>query len=332
MNLIEYVLIVVFLLTGELLYLRAARHFGIVDIPNERSLHTDQTIVRGGGIVLWLAAAVSVVYSDFEPTYFFVGLSLVALVSFLDDIRGVAWQYRIYAQFVAVSLLMYQTTNLLPTLWVILLLVVGVGILNAFNFMDGSNGMTAFYSLITIGTIWYGQSLYATASLLLPLTFAALLIFSWFNARQQAICFAGDVGSVSIGFICLYVLIEFIKASESYLPVLFLAVYGIDSVLTIGYRLYLGQNIVQAHRLHLFQRIVYEQQWLHLLVAALYAFVQLVINGLVFYALDWSLSAQWVLAVGLLLVLASGYGLASQRLTKAQKKSRLSKADSVMLS
>ena len=210
-----------------------------------------------------------------------------------------------------------QTGYCSDSWWLVIgLIIVGVGILNAYNFMDGVNGMTALYSLVTVGTLWYWQvwHSYTENDPILPCIFVALLIFSYFNVRTQAVCFAGDVGSISIGFISLFFLVTIINRYQTYLPILFLSVYGVDTVLTILYRIYLRQNILQAHRLHLFQRLVHRLGWPHLRVSALYALMQLAINAVTLKAMCWSPMAQWSAVWVVLSSLSLLYSVATNRL------------------
>lgn len=301
-----------------MLYLRLARYFRIIDKPNERSSHVRPTI-RGGGVLFWVAALCAYVYGSFAVPYFFAGLTLAALISFLDDLFTLPNRYRIGVQFVSVALLLQQT-GCWPAgaVWAYpVLLVVGVGILNAYNFMDGINGITAFYSFVTVGTLWYWQQQTLPAEppdALLPFVLISLLIFGYLNARRQAVCFAGDVGSVSMAVIILYALMQVVQAEGTFLPILLLAVYGVDSVLTILHRLYLRQNIFQAHRLHLFQLLVHRLGWPHLHVAGLYALVQLTINVGLTEAINWPVAGQWWFAGGLLTALSLAYGLIKKRL------------------
>lgn len=304
-------------LGAELLYLKLARHFRLFDVPNERSLHQTPTTVRGGGIIIYLAVLTTVLAGTFHQLWFFGGLTLVVLVSFLDDIDGVPVRFRLFVQLIAISLLLIQTGTFPASWWVFAgLLFLGVAVINTCNFMDGSNGMTACYSLVTVGTLWYLQwdELASSWSVLYPSVLVALLVFSFFNARPNAICFAGDVGSIGIGFILLYGLLTVVNEHHTYLPLLLLAVYGTDSLLTIICRIRQGQNIFQAHRSHVYQLLVRQWGWSHLRVAAGYAFMQASVNGLVLWALDWSGIHQFMLAGLILGSLCIFYSTARERL------------------
>ncbi|WP_080236595.1 MraY family glycosyltransferase [Spirosoma rigui] len=310
MNTTAYVLTALGLVSAQIGYLRLARYFGIIDRPNDRSSHTGLTTVRGGGIVFFVAELLAFWYSGFAYPFFFLGLCWVALVSFLDDVRPLPGGYRLVAQCVGMALLMYQTGAMDQNGWIVgAWLLVGVGILNAYNFMDGINGMTAWYSLVTVGTlgVWQWQRQPAGEESFLWFALIALLVFSVVNARRQAICFAGDVGSVSMAFIILLPMVELINRTHSYLPVLLLAVYGVDTVLTIGQRLYQRQNIFRAHRQHLYQWLVHRLNWPHLAVSGLYALAQLAINTVVIQAAGWPVGEQWWLAGAIVITLTGVY-------------------------
>jgi UDP-N-acetylmuramyl pentapeptide phosphotransferase/UDP-N-acetylglucosamine-1-phosphate transferase len=102
-------------------------------------------------------------------------------------------------------------------------------------------------------------------------------VFLYFNFRKKARCFAGDVGSVTIAFWIIMLLVQLIFITHNWTYILFLVVYGIDSVVTIVHRLLLGQNILKAHRLHFYQILVNERRCSHLWVSLGYALLQGVI-------------------------------------------------------
>ncbi|AUD05540.1 MraY family glycosyltransferase [Spirosoma pollinicola] len=322
MSLTLYIILTFVLIGAEWIYIRLARSYGWFDLPNARSAHTNSTTVRAGGVVFYLAVVGAIWIGKLNLPYFALGLTAIAVVSFWDDLRPLPKRYRLVVHTLAVGLLLIQG-NLFGSQWYIItaLFLVGVGIVNAYNFMDGVNGMIALYSLVTVGTLWYcqAQTLPGAASLF-PGVCISLLIFSFTNVRKQAICFAGDIGSISMGFIVLYGLLAAINRSQTYLPILFLAIYGVDSIGTILHRLYVGQPIFHAHKMHLFQLLVHQHGWPHLRVAALYAFAQAGINVLVILALDWSTLNQLALAGLILSALIVGYVWVKFRLVSAPKR------------
>ena len=112
---LRYLLITLALLGLELLYFWIARHFNIVDRPDQRSSH-ERVTLRGGGIIFLMAVWLWVVFFGFQYPWFLAGLTLVAGVSFMDDIRSVSNEVRLVAQFLAVFLLLLEP-GLIPGLY-----------------------------------------------------------------------------------------------------------------------------------------------------------------------------------------------------------------------
>ena len=138
-------------------------------------------------------------------------LTLAAGVSFVDDIHSLPDGVRLVAQFVAMGLLFWQLDMIHPNLWwaIILALIVCVGATNIYNFMDGINGITAGYSLaVLIPLLLLNRKAEFTAESLIVVAILSVLVFSFFNFRpkNKARCFAGDVGSVGIAFILLFLI------------------------------------------------------------------------------------------------------------------------------
>ena len=96
----EYLLIFVILLAAELLYFRVADHFNIIDKPNERSSHTRITL-RGGGIIFYVGALVYFFMHGVGYPWFILGLTLIALISFVDDVHSVSQKPRLAVHFIA---------------------------------------------------------------------------------------------------------------------------------------------------------------------------------------------------------------------------------------
>ena len=304
-----FIIVVITLFTIEVVYFKIAEYYNIIDKPNSRSSHTETTI-RGGGIIFWVSAFIYFIYFNYDYPYFFIGLSLVTFISFLDDIFTLSNRYRLPFQFMAIGLILYQLHFFENPLWMYLIvMIVGVGIINAYNFMDGINGITSGYSTIVILALWFVNN-YHVAFIendFLIFTLLALMVFNYFNFRTKARCFAGDVGSISIAVIILFLLLKLILQEQNLIYILFLSVYGVDSVLTIIHRLFLRENIFKAHRLHLFQVLVHNLKIPHLLMSSTYMLIQGIICYIVVFNLKYSLNTQLITGFILLILLVILY-------------------------
>ena len=191
-----------------------------------------------------------------------------------------------------------------PWYFAIIALVFCIGLLNAFNFMDGINGITGGYSLVVIAALWYINTFVTpfVNSNFLALIAIALMVFNFFNFRKKAKCFAGDVGAISIAFILVFLLGLLIIKTGDFSYILLLALYGVDSILTIVHRLMLKENIFEAHRKHLYQIMANELKMPHVVVSALYMTVQALISA----GLILSASHYWY-ALAVLVLFSVGY-------------------------
>jgi UDP-N-acetylmuramyl pentapeptide phosphotransferase/UDP-N-acetylglucosamine-1-phosphate transferase len=271
-----------------LFYFRLAVQFKIIDRPNQRSSHSRITI-RGGGIIFPIAFLLQALFSRFEYPLFTSGLLLVSTVSFYDDMRPLSNKIRLLIHLIAVSLLFMQTDLLTYPVWIIILVyILVIGTINAYNFMDGINGITGSYSFITILSLYFINETHLVFVLKEWLITVAisLLVFNFFNFRKKAKCFAGDVGSVSMAFIIIFFLLQLILKTGDLKYIGFLLIYGIDSISTILFRLIRKENIFEAHRTHFYQYLTNVKSLPHLVVSALYMIAQLIVNLLIFYS-DW---------------------------------------------
>ena len=320
---LRYLLITLALLGLELLYFWIARHFNIVDRPDQRSSH-ERVTLRGGGIIFLMAVWLWVVFFGFQYPWFLAGLTLVAGVSFMDDIRSVSNEVRLVAQFLAVFLLLLEP-GLIPGLywWVPVAAVVCVGILNAYNFMDGINGITGAYSFaVVLPLMLVNRDAAFIDPHLLNVLLISILIFCFFNFRKRARCFAGDVGAVGIAFILVFAIARLIRQTGDFSWLMLLAVYGVDSVLTIVHRILLREHLGQAHRKHAYQLMANELHIPHVVVSLIYAGLQLLISaGLLFLPVN-----HYVYAGVVLVLLAVAYVLFLRKyypLHEAYLKSKL---------
>lgn len=280
-----YLLYLPVLLIVILVYFRLAVQYHIIDQPNHRSSHKRRTI-RGGGILFPIAFLIQFFISGFAFPLFIQGLLLISLISFYDDIQPLSSKIRLLGHLTAVSLLFTQAGLMGYPLWLLgICYILVIGTINAYNFMDGINGITGSYSLLTIVSL-YLLNKYVSPFILsewLFVSMMALLVFNFFNFRQRAKCFAGDVGSVSIAFIIIFFLLLLILKTEEFKYIGLLLFYGLDAVTTIVFRLIRRENIFEAHRGHFYQYLVNVKNWPHLQVSALYLFAQMLVNVLIWF-------------------------------------------------
>lgn len=284
-----------FLFILEITYFKIANHFNIIDKPNQRSSHTQITL-RGGAVIFPIAMIVGIIIFQPSLIYLMLGIFAIATISFLDDIITLNNKLRIGVHLVSVSLMLYQiyvfapytlnvttyTFYLIPISFIII-----IGIINAYNFMDGINGITVLYSIVSFASIWLVQENLGLDLLqkeIWLLLLAALLVFGFFNLRKRAKTFAGDVGSISIALLLCYLLINLSIQTETIKWILFLGVYGLDAVATIFCRILRKENIFDAHRSHFYQYLANDKKINHVLIAVAYALIQAVLNSILIYS------------------------------------------------
>lgn len=308
---ITYIIIFILLFIVELVYFRIADKCNIIDKPNERSSHS-KVVLRGGGIIFLIGTWVWSFFYGFQYPWMLVAVTLAAGISFVDDIYSLPDSVRLVVQFVAMFLMFYQFGILdWQSWWMILLaLVVCVGISNAYNFMDGINGITGGYSIaVVLPLIYLNHTLSFVDADFLWVTLLSLGVFCFFNFRKRAKCFAGDVGSLSIAFIIVFALGKLIMRTGDFTYIVFLALYGVDSVLTICHRILLHENLGKAHRKHAYQLMANELRIPHVVVSSFYIILQLLVSfGMVLLPMN-----HWLYLVTILVVLCGSYLLFMKR-------------------
>lgn len=293
----DYIIILGLLFITELAYFKIADKYNIIDKPNERSSHTSITL-RGGGIIFYFGALAFFISSGFSYPYFLIGLTAITFISFLDDVLTLSNRIRLLVHLSSVLLMFYQVQLFETSIWIIpIAVIVAIGTINAYNFMDGINGITVAYSLSVLALLAYvnTQEQFVEPQLIYY-TALACLVFGFFNFRQKAKCFAGDVGSVAIAFIILFLLALLIVKKGNLIYILFLTVYGLDTVWTILRRLSKKENIFKAHRTHLYQYLANENKTNKLTVSVIYALVQLALGAIVIYISDKPLNTQFIIS------------------------------------
>jgi len=298
----------------------------LLDHPNERSSHTLAT-PRGGGLGLLAALLPAWLIISYlapptgeagEIVQWLVpaGTLIMAIASFIDDMRGLPQWIRLLVQAIAVA----ATVQLLPgpvfqglfgpALDTVGSAIIWLWFINLFNFMDGIDGIAGVEAIgigigiYAIGVVFmpaaagYGQALAVAAAM------AGFLLWNWHPAR----IFLGDVGSIPLGFLLGWLLLD-LAARGLWQAALILPLYYLaDASLTLVRRLLRGAVIWRAHREHCYQ-IAVQRGRSHATVARAIALANAVLVGLAFIAawpsdapaLPWLMLAAAAIIVALLM-------------------------------
>ena len=238
--------------------------------PNARSSHTTPT-PQGGGIAVMAATAIAVALAgllgaphqgDAIPVVLAAAICLAA-VGMIDDLRPIPVVPRLALQLAAVTLLFATLPSQMRILEVIpvslerVLVILGMlWFINLVNFMDGLDWMTVAEMLpmtVTLAALaFFGEAPEDILPIMLALA-GALLGFAPFN-RPLARLFLGDVGSLPIGLLTGWCLLE-LASRQHFAAALLLPLYYIaDATITLFRRLANGERFWDAHRSHFYQR------------------------------------------------------------------------------
>jgi len=250
----------------------------LLDQPNARSSHSLPT-PRGGGVAFVLTAAAASAISWFGAAFLWqpglpdgplamVALPLLALplavVGFLDDRHNLPATLRYGVQLVTALLLILVSPLPLPWLVLPLLLIAVTAVINFTNFMDGLDGLLAGCMAVTIAALAIALDapwpLWALVGSLL-----GFLLWNWSPAKV----FMGDVGSTFLGAVFAGLVLQASSWPEEFGYLLVATPLLGDACLCVPRRLFAGQPVLQAHRLHLFQRL-HQAGWPHARVALTY--------------------------------------------------------------
>lgn len=267
-----------------------------LDRPNNRSSHLQPTPSGGGVVFVIIAIFVSVLnlLGNWSDDYILTHINFVcffafplAVVGFLDDRRGlpVGWRYlvQLIVSFVVVFASPFAHADLNFPLLSALLVVTVTAVVNFTNFMDGLDGLVAGCMAVAISA----AAIRLSAPWPIWSLVGALVGFLFWNWSPAKV-FMGDVGSTFLGSVFAALVFQASSWVEA-LALLFIAtpVFG-DACLCVTRRLFAGQPVFQAHRLHLFQRL-HQAGWSHDRVSSLYIIATIVLATAFFCG-----GLQWV--------------------------------------
>ena len=229
-----------------------------LDRPNERSLH-ERPVPRTGGIAVLAGASVSIAFGAGELWLPLLAAAALAIVSFIDDLRGMHGGARLAVHLVAAGLLAWYVLAPMHAVSLALIAIAVAWVTNLFNFMDGSDGLAGGMATIGFGTYALAAAVLGDASLaaLCTALAAACAAFLFHNFHPARI-FLGDVGSIPLGFLAAALGVVGWRNDlwPLWFPVLVFGPFIGDATLTFAKRLVRGERVWEAHRAHYYQRLV----------------------------------------------------------------------------
>jgi UDP-N-acetylmuramyl pentapeptide phosphotransferase/UDP-N-acetylglucosamine-1-phosphate transferase len=277
-NLLHYLVLAFVIIACIHLYIKVARQFGWKVLSTTLDSQ-NRPVVSGSGFIFPLSIFLIFLISEavvFEP--WMIGLICLTFLSWLDDFRNLPpiWRLLIHILCIATWLIGFPLPEM-AWVWIVIVLFAGTGWMNAFNFMDGINGMMVMMSLVSLGTFYFvfGPG---PLKVFIVSQIIAVLVFAYYNVRQKAMAFAGDVGSISLGFFLGYLMWQLVNTSERWEYILFFTVFAIDAGITILVRLFKKENILRAHEQHLYQILKKCFPDKVILISSVYAVYQMLLN------------------------------------------------------
>ncbi len=238
-----------------------------VDVPSDRSLHAT-AMPRTGGIGLLLGAGVAGVLLPVAGLGLIVGLTAaLAAIFFVDDLRGLPVPMRIFAQVVAATAFVIWGVNVSdrPLLLAFMLVPGIVWCMNAYNFMDGTNGLAGGMAVFGFGAYAFAGHAADAADLAMvaaAISGAALGFLIW--NFDPARIFLGDAGSIALGFLAVVIgLLGWQRGVWPFwFPPLVFSPFALDATVTLLRRALRGEDVWRAHKSHYYQRLV-RMGWSH---------------------------------------------------------------------
>lgn len=280
--------------------LKYGGRIALLDNPNDRSSHSLPT-PRGGGVGIWLAF-ILVGFFVVKDTCFTLTALAAGLLGLWEDYRPLSSKLRLLIQ-VVISLLFIFLLSGLPTsalgavsffFWIVVI----TGTANFYNFMDGINGIAGLTGIVGFGLMAFFSFfiVYEPEVALISIALScACLGFLPFNFPKAKV-FMGDTGSIFLGVAFAALVLKLTATIGIFLClVMFLFNFYADAIVTIYYRSRRGENLLKAHRSHLYQYMSNELKMPHWVVSGTYAITQCVIGILAIIAYSKGLLWQSVL-------------------------------------
>ncbi len=290
-----FIFISLCILSWALTYImkQIAHKRALMDIPNERSSHSDPT-PHGGGVAIaltWFAGISYLFFADKINTDLFYSLMVgvvIALLSFLDDIHDLSLIARLRVQlFAALAGLwflgglkmldfgLFTIENPIVTNTIAVFAI--IWFINLYNFLDGIDGYAGSEAVFlgVAGYLLFNNELF----LVLIASVLGFLVWNWHKAK----IFMGDVGSTLLGYNVAVFTIYYAnqEASNLWVWIVLFGLFWFDATLTLIRRYRNGERLSFGHKKHAYQRL-HQSSWPHDKVVLFSILVNLVLFSLVY--------------------------------------------------
>lgn len=243
-------------LVGALAWLAVRR--GWLDVPVAHSAHR-RPVPRIGGLGIAGAIVVAaLVLPSWWSTPQWVGFGLIAVVGFLDDLWNLPATPRLITHVVAAALIISGHTAETSWMWQLAAVIWIAGFINAFNFMDGSDGIAGLHATVA-GVTWMtigllaGETRLSLAGAVVAGACAGFLVFNWMPAR----IFMGDLGATLLGAMLASMPWVTSDPRAWLLPaVVVLAPFWVDAGVTLIRRIWRGEHLFERHQQHFYQQLI----------------------------------------------------------------------------
>ena len=279
---------------------RYGHRLSLFDKPNERSSHLHPT-PRGGGIGIWVSFIVIGIFLV-KNVLLTIAAGLIGLLGLLEDRFTISSKLRLIVQLflsmAAITILIGLPSTIGGTALFLFWVIFITGTANYYNFMDGINGIAGLTGLVGFGLMAFFAFFIGRAPDIALMSIAlasACLGFLPFNFPRAKV-FMGDVGSIFLGFVFATFVVQLSTTVNTFLClIMFLCTFYADATVTIFYRWRKGENLMKAHRRHLYQYLSNELRLPHWQVTVLFAIIQITFGALAL--LSYKKGLNWQILV-----------------------------------
>lgn len=278
-----YVLIAIVLILTELFYIRLIDKTSLFSALEERK-KDERPVWSGAGLLFYLGMLLFSILHNFIYPWFFIAITLLAVVGLWNTIKPVPWIIQHIALWSALLAMYYELNFYESHLWCLITIVLVGSVLTmyAFRAMDGVNRISGGYSFVVLLVLGFinARMVPFIDGMYLYIAIVTAFILCLFNLKFRMRAFCGEAGPGMLAIIVLFALCKLLIATNDMSYLILLIVYIVDSILTLVYRIIRCENVFETEGKHVYQLLITRQNQSPIVVSALYASAQsLVVTG-----------------------------------------------------